>query len=130
MTIEWAPAAIKLLYENKETAAKMIEGGLSTFFGKKTSIAMTGMAGVGKTVLYDYLTGKAFQKNYSLPLQSQRPEKGIVKVKQPRKRLAFNVIPGQPSPERFIAGNELFLKPKTVLNGVIHVVSNGFSTIR
>jgi nucleoside-triphosphatase THEP1 len=57
------------------------------------NIAITGMQGVGKSALYDYLSGKAYQPGYQPPLQSQKLERE--RVKQGGKRLLFSVIPGQ-----------------------------------
>ena len=60
---------------------------------KKFRLAITGMEGVGKTVLFDSLTGKAFEPGYQKPSRSQRMETG--KVPSASSKLLVSVVPGQ-----------------------------------
>jgi len=47
-------------------------------FNKKTRIVVLGMPGVGKTVLLDYISDRAYYQGYQPPTRpSQSPETGI-----------------------------------------------------
>ncbi|MCU0532971.1 MAG: AAA family ATPase [Hydrococcus sp. Prado102] len=94
---------------------------------KRLSIAVTGLPGVGKTVLCDYLTGKAYNQFYSTPARSEDVEYKDMKTK--KQLISFSVLPGQNSPKKLGALDELF-GDETPVDGVIYVVANGFSTIR
>jgi hypothetical protein len=91
-----------------------------------TELAITGTEGVGKSVLLDNLTGKAFEQGYTKPRKSQREEQGAVQSKQ---RIRASVVPGQLSSPRYESLDELFGGQKQV-DGVIHVVSAGLPLIR
>ena len=101
----------------------------ANYFGtKKCNIAFTGMEGVGKSVLYDYLTGKGFHPDYKPPIQSQIKESGDMVAG--KARLVAQIVPGQKSSEpRYTALHEIFLEKEPV-EGVIHVVSFGNAVIR
>ena len=60
--------------------------------GRKSSIVFTGMAGVGKTVLLDYLSGTAYQPNYAPPGRSETVEKK--QITAPKQRINALVVPG------------------------------------
>jgi GTPase SAR1 family protein len=126
MEVFWALSALKEAYDNRETISTLLQGGLKALFGTKTKIAVTGLPGVGKSVLLDHLKGR--QVPYDPPGQSQRVEHAKIKVKGERRRLALSVIPGQHSTVRSAAEDTLFLKQK--LDGVIHVVPFGFASLR
>ena len=85
------------------------------------------MAGAGKTVLFDFLRGEGFKQGYKPPKPSQSVEKG--KVRQAKQRMAISVLPGQIDSPRLQGINAIFLGKKAV-DGVIHVVSNGFIDVR
>lgn len=85
-----------------------------------------GHEGIGKTVLQDLLTGHALKADYRKPTRSQNMEKGKVKSGQ---RILINVVPGQEAHPRYVALADLFHAKKPV-DGVIHVVANGFGLIR
>ena len=89
-------------------------------------LAITGTEGVGKSVLLDNLTGKAFEPGYTKPLKSQREEQGAVQSKQ---RIRASVVPGQLAAPRYLSLDKLFTEKKQV-DGVIHVVSAGLQLIR
>lgn len=121
------------LYESlsPEQVMGYLKSGYHWMVGKPITIAMTGMQGVGKTVLFHYLTGKVYEANYVSPLQSQAMEKGKV-TKKPdgeKRRLFFNVIPGQSAAPRSDAIETVFLS-ETPVDVVIHVVSYGHATTR
>jgi GTPase SAR1 family protein len=99
----------------------------SKIFPKKFRLAITGMEGVGKTVLFDSLTGKAFEPGYQKPRRSQSKEAG--KVPSANSKILVSVVPGQVAHPRFLALDEIFLG-KHPVNGMIHVVSSGFASIR
>ncbi|HEY6332687.1 MAG TPA: hypothetical protein VI756_25410 [Blastocatellia bacterium] len=125
--ISWALPAAKEAYKNREEIAGAWDKITALLFGKKKSIAFTGMAGVGKTVSFEHLTGKAYKQGYSPPPTSQAREGG--KVSFQKKRIHITVIPGQDSPPRLEAVDEVFFGKKGV-DGIIHVVSNGFVELR
>lgn len=95
-------------------------------FASKTKIAVTGMPGVGKTVLFDYILEKAYGRDYTRPWTSEQAEKGIVKLKG--KSLDFVVVPGQQQNPRIEAENLLIYK--TPPDGIIHLFANGYANVR
>lgn len=123
----WLLPAAKEAYQHRDEILSAWGRISALLFGKKKSIAFTGMAGIGKTVLHDYLSGKAYKPGYALPLTSQALESA--KISAPKKRIHISVIPGQEAPPRMDALNEVFLGKKPV-DGVVHVVANGFTEIR
>jgi hypothetical protein len=88
---------------------------------------VTGMSGAGKTVLFDHLTGVAYHQEYKPPGRSRSLEKG----QSPEKgyRIRLNTLPGQESPARLAAITKVF-ETKRPVDGVIHVVSNGYTGLR
>jgi hypothetical protein len=123
----WLLPTAKEAYENREAISSIWEKVVTALLGRKSSIAVTGTAGGGKTVLMDHLTGRAYKHGYRPPGQSPDLEKA--RLNRDHKRIRFSVLPGQASPERWEAVDELFHGDDPV-DGVIHVVSNGFATIR
>lgn len=123
----WLLPAAKEAYQNRGEIKSSWERIYAAIFGQKKNIAFTGMAGVGKTVLFQHLNGAAFNKNYSPPGTSQSKEKS--KISAPKKRIHLTVIPGQEQHPRFEVLDELFEGKKPV-DGIIHVVSNGFIELR
>ena len=89
-------------------------------------LAITGTEGVGKSVLLDNLTGKAFEQGYTKPLKSQKEEQGAIQSKQ---RIRAAVVPGQLASPRYESMDKLFAGKKQV-DGVIHVVSAGLPLVR
>lgn len=122
-----AATAAKNAYANRNEIQSAWERIAARLWGKKSSIAFTGMAGVGKTVLFDHLSGKAYQKGYRPPGTSQIKEEG--RVPMAHKRTLVCVVPGQNSIEaRHQTMDEMFgAKP---VHGVVHVVANGLPEIR
>ncbi|MCX6379219.1 MAG: hypothetical protein NT023_07035 [Armatimonadetes bacterium] len=87
----------------------------------KTRIAITGASGIGKTVLFDHLVGKAPNLYYTPPLRSTSVEKANV----PHKAMSLVTVPGDLLNPRSSALRDLFVGKDTV-EGVIHVVCNGY----
>lgn len=122
----WVLPAAAEAYANREQIAKLWHRLAALLLGRKKSIALTGLAGVGKTVLLDHLTGTAFKAGYTPPGQSKAKETG--KVHRQGKRLSLSAVPGQESAPRLEATDDLF--GENAVDGVIHVVANGFTDIR
>ena len=114
-------------YKHREEIRTTLEKFWTFFRGKKTRIAFTGHAGAGKTVLFDHLTGSAYKQGYTPPNQSLSEEMG--KIATVGKRIKIITIPGEHSPARLDVLDELFTAKDTV-DGIVHVVSNGFVDIR
>lgn len=133
--VEWLGTSL-LLVRHREEVRQLISGGLHRVLGRKTSIAITGMMGAGKTVLLDHLTGKPFRKSgkeivyeYTPPRKSQRAESGVLKSAG-RRRILLTTVPGQESYDvRGVALDRLFRGSRAV-EGVIHVVANGFARVQ
>jgi len=120
------PAAGQALKHRKEIAGawKAIRTHLQ---GRKARLVITGAPGVGKTVLFDYLTGAAYKRGYEPPLPSNTPEKKTLRL--PNARIGLNVIPGQESQLRYETREKLF-GSRPALAGVIYVVCGGFTALR
>ena len=93
MDVLWGvPEVIQAAAQHKEEVASLIRRGWEYLFGKRVSIAFTGMQGVGKTVLLHHLTGEAFEPGYQRPLQSERKESGT--IRPGKARINVTIIPG------------------------------------
>ena len=125
-SLTWVLPAAKEAYDNREAIQGLWDRLATLLLGKKQSIGFTGLGGVGKTVLFDHLTGAAYRPGYTPPGTSRHKEKG--KVSRHRKRMHMTVVPGQDSPARLEVTDDLFgAKP---VDGVVHVVANGFVELR
>ena len=120
--LTWLLPALKESYKSRED----FKGIWRKVFGKK-NIVFTGLGGAGKTVLFDFLRDEGFKQNYKPPRPSQSVEKG--KVRKANRKMAISVLPGQTDSPRLQAINEIFLD-KNIVDGVIHVVCNGFVDVR
>ncbi len=120
--LTWILPALKEAYRGRDDAKEA----WSKIFGKRRFV-FTGLSGVGKSVLCDFLTGKGFEQGYLPPQPSQSVEKGKLSktLKKDKPRIAISVLPGQDDFPRLQGLDEIFLGKKGV-DGVIHVVSNGF----
>lgn len=127
MAVEWVIPLGSAAFQNREEIKKSWTRVLDWLRGKKTCIAFTGAPGVGKTVLLDHLTGKAFEPGYQPPEPSQFVEKE--KLARSRRRIAIAVLPGQRIETRFVGIEELFER-KPPVAGVVHVACNGFADLR
>lgn len=124
--IEWLTSGLEA-YKHKDEIKNLLTAGWGYIFTKPTSIAVTGMAGAGKTVLFDFLSGKGFEAGYKPPGQSEAKE--AAKMKASGKRYRVTTVPGQQSQPREETLDDLF-KGKDPVDGVLHVVANGFATKR
>ena len=125
VSTSWLVPTAKELYTHKEDV-KTLWNRLSTLL-KGSHIAVTGMSGAGKTVLFDHLTGKAPKIGYRPPDRSQRAEKG--KTTLTNKRIGLSVVPGQLSTPRSVELQHLFTD-KPGVDGVIHVACHGYTLLR
>lgn len=123
----WLVPAVKEAYKSREQIAGVWERIVVHILGKKIKIAITGLGDVGKTVLLDHLAGKAFHLGYRPPGRSRSLETGKATAKG--LRIGLNTIPGQGAYPRRIAISKIF-KTKRPVDGVIHVVSNGYISPR
>jgi hypothetical protein len=123
----WIIPTGKALLDNKEHVLKAWEKLEALLLGKKSRILVTGIAGAGKTVLADFLTGRGYRRGYCPPLKSRRLELSRFRLR--RRRLALSVVPGDSSRQRSEALQGLVQQKKPVV-GVIHVVPNGFVSVR
>src|SRR4051794_32000499 len=102
MNVAWGvQEVIQAAAQNKEQIASLVRRGWEYLLGKRTRLAFTGMQGVGKTVLLEYLSGAAFKPGYQPPLQSQRMESKTFRAGGAR--VAVGVIPGDASNPRYVA---------------------------
>lgn len=88
-------------------------------------IAITGMAGCGKTVLRDHLNGEPGAWGYEPPGMSGDLE--YLKMKYKKRKLQFEVVPGQLADSREEALEKVFDGGP---RGILHLVSFGYATTR
>lgn len=136
--MESIPAFIevaKSVQDNKGLIKQGWEALMTKLHGKKSTLIFTGLAGAGKTTLFDRLSGKTEQAGYKLAGRSAKIEKSGKKLSadsirgEPKKRLAYVVIPGQNSSIRQQAFEDLF-KGSDEIAGIVHVVSAGLPILR
>jgi Cdc6-like AAA superfamily ATPase len=95
MEYSWILPVAEQLYANREDIQNNFQKVSNWLLGEKSTIVITGLPGVGKTVLSDYLTDVAYKRGYTSPLKSEDLE--IRKTSIQKQRLDFKVIPGQDS---------------------------------
>lgn len=128
MDYSWILPAAEGLYANRDDIQNNFQKVSNWLVGKKSTIVITGLPGVGKTVLSDYLTDVAYKRGYTPPLKSEDLETRKTSIE--KQRFEFKVIPGQDSPQRNNALDELFNgDEESSVDGVIHVVANGLSRV-
>jgi signal recognition particle receptor subunit beta len=126
--IDWTIYGLSKGWENREAISRgwsSISAWLTT---RNTSIAMTGLSGSGKSTLLDEFTGKTSKTNYALPSASLQTDIGLLKNKVDR-RAQILAVPGENAAARQSSIQDVFYG-KRPLAGVIHVVCNGYSSIR
>jgi GTPase SAR1 family protein len=129
MEYSWILPAAEQLYEHREDIQSSFQKVSAFLSREKSTIVITGLPGVGKTVLSDYLTDVAYKKGYASPSTSTKLETRKTSIE--KQRLEFKVIPGQGSSARLDALDEFFNDDETSsIDGVIHVVANGMSFVR
>ena len=119
----WVYPAVEGAIKHREEIMSLWAKIEAKLFGERKTIAFTGHAGVGKTVLFDHLTGKAFAQGYKPPGESVREEDE--QISAVHKRILLATIPGQQTGPRFKAIDNLF-RGQSSVDGVVHVVANGF----
>jgi GTPase SAR1 family protein len=128
MEYSWILPAAEQLYAHREDIQSNFQKASNWLLGEKKTIVITGLAGVGKTVLSDYLTDVAYKRGYASPSESTQLETRKTSIE--KQRLEFKVIPGQSSPQRLDVLDEFFNDDETSnIDGVIHVVANGMSRV-
>jgi hypothetical protein len=128
MEYSWILPVAEQLYANREDIQNNFQKVSNWLLGEKSTIVITGLPGVGKTVLSDYLTDVAYKRGYTSPLKSEDLETRKTSIQ--KQRLDFKVIPGQDSPQRHNALDQFFNDDETSsIDGVIHVVANGMSRV-
>ena len=125
--VPWVVPAAKGAYEHREEILKGMQWLKDYLLRKRSSVVFTGMPGVGKTVLFDYLMGKGYEPGYEPPGKSRSVESGA--KAEGSEKIALAVIPGDVSGPRYDAIDKLILG-KSPPDGIIHVVANGFAEIR
>jgi nucleoside-triphosphatase THEP1 len=124
----WVLPAAEEAYKHRDEILPIWDRLLTFLLGTKSRIAITGMPGVGKSVLMEYLTGEAYVRGYVMPEQPS-PQAEKRKIEARKKRILITTIPGQETGARYLASDEVF-ESKNPVVGVIHVVANGFAKIR
>ena len=127
MPVDWLLPTAETAYKNREQLRTLWQSFLDTTLGERKTVAFTGDIGAGKTVLFDHLTGRSLTPGYRIPGASQEKEQGRLPAEKRRIRLV--TIPGHSSSPRFEAIESLFSEKHTV-DGVVHVVANGFVETR
>lgn len=124
------PIALPTFPVSPETSAK-ITFSLKYIWNKlrrqRAKIAIFGLGGSGKTVLFDHLCGKGFKPEYKTPDLSIRIEKDNAIIG--KKSASFIVFPGQKTNidrKKSIAAT-LRGQRKFKFDGFIHIVSGGFN---
>lgn len=126
----------KAAYKRRGQIKKMWEQIYEKTLGRKVEIAFTGMPGVGKTVLFDYVSGNASEEGgrYIKPFTSFESEKKTIKIPRdesygfPKKRVIRTVIPG--TTNIHLKTLEDMFERGPGVDGIIHVVCNGFVEVR
>jgi len=127
--LTWIVPAGAQAWEHREQIASIWDITIAFLLGRKSRIAFTGVSGTGKTVLFDCLTGLALKQDYSPPkLSSREEERGRLDAK--KKRIALTVVPGQAASTTRIDTLEKLFDPEDPVEGVVHVVANGFIEVR
>ena len=125
--IEWFLPAAEEAYRRREQISSVWSQVAGFLKQRRSLVAVTGVAGAGKTVLADHLDGTAFKSGYTPPGRSVKMEKSTVSGRSSSVNL--RVVPGQDAPERADALAAI-LGGKRPVEGLVHVVSFGLPTSR
>lgn len=132
MESSWLVPTLKEAYKNRAEISGLFQRLWNHVFGVKASVGFTGMEGVGKSVLFDFLTGDGFKPGYTPPGFSDTEDHGRAEPYR-EGRVFIRVAPGHTSPQRGRSLTDLFSpkgKKATPVDGVVHVVANGFARLR
>ncbi len=125
---DWVLPAAEAAYEHRDKIRSAWNAIRTLLTRKHGSVGITGMSGVGKTVLLDFLTGAGFEQGYTPPEgKSEAPESG--RLDRTAKKILLTTVPGQDFGPRYAAIEELFEGDNPV-DGVVHVVAMGFAQVR
>lgn len=132
MPIE-AQVALALLQDGAEYVARnpvrtksTVKRWIQLLQNKKPRVLVTGSKSAGKTVLADFLSGVAYKKGYTPPGASTKVETSKVAGNP---TLLLETVPGDRSVKRSSALHKLGAG-KTKIDGVLHVLANGYSLPR
>lgn len=126
---------VKEAYRNRNLIEGIFKRFVFRLFASKKRIIVTGMEGVGKSVLLDFLSGEAYRPNYRPRGRSKDVELGKTlaahrdRTRVERQNMVFSVIPGQQSKARSNAFHDL-VNSKDRIEGIIHCVAFGFAEVR
>ena len=123
---KWVLPATKELYKNRHDIMSGWEAFIAKLVGPKSSVAFVGPGGVGKTALFDHITGSAYKSGYKTPGRSRSQEKGKARVGG--NQVAIVVAPGQGGPQ--LDSFEDIFGPNKNVDGIVFVASNGLVTLR
>ena len=125
----WAAAVEAVRAESTDDAARLRRRRLTFFPLRSVPIAITGVRGAGKSVIYDALADR-IGGSYVPRGRSEELEIHEVKTGQrgQRRRSTVNIVPGQVSYNRGQAFTNMFLNGNRPM-GVIHVVTWGYDWI-
>ncbi len=121
------PAAIDIAGKTEEIGS-LWDTLAEALFGKKRRVGFTGMPGVGKSVLLDHITKVMYARGYKVPGQSEKEE--VAQIKAEGTRIALTVVPGQQRSRYQREALETLFAGKKTVDGIVHVVANGYPTIR
>jgi energy-coupling factor transporter ATP-binding protein EcfA2 len=95
-------------YQQRKPAIELWKRIYARVAGRSETIVITGMPGVGKSVLLDHMTGAAYKPGYNPPGTSVKAETS--RVYKPGSVSALTVVPGQDSPSKYIALDKVLNK--------------------
>ncbi|MBJ9044673.1 hypothetical protein HVZ38_14105 [Citrobacter freundii] len=128
--VSLAPTTIKTvgsLYSTRKLIASTVFNCIS--FAMSPKIVVTGVAGAGKTFLFDFIFQEIKSKKMNRPGPSVKDENHILYLGSGAFPKKISIIPGQ----EMAISHELMSKNinnNTTLNGIIHLVDFGHSTPR
>jgi hypothetical protein len=99
---------------------------VGVFQHRYPTVAVTGMTGVGKTELVDHLSGRA--RRGTVPESGSAVMERRVRRDRRMRGYRFRVVPGENAATRLGALDEVFHDDP--VDGVLHVVANGYATGR
>jgi hypothetical protein len=124
----WVLPAVEQGFKYRKEILGLWERILAYIAGRKSLIVITGMPGVGKSVLSEHLVGDAYERGHENPLQPS-PEVERAKLVEHKKRIRILTIPGQVAGPRLDALDDL-VQGSEPITGIVHVVANGFAKTR
>lgn len=124
----WILPAVEEGFKHPKEILSLWEKIIAYLAGKKSLIVITGMPGIGKSVLSEHLAGDAYERGHENPLQPS-PSVEESKIIERKKRIKIVTIPGQVAGPRLDALDDL-IEGSQLITGIVHVVANGFAKTR